>query len=298
MTDIGVTPCDCCGSSGWVPAFSESGISLGRCSNCGLYYIQPMPDQRARMSELEHGRFAGKRRTLDAEAQRRGEEGNKRRFQQIARLAREHAPQGLWLDIGCGAGTLVRVAQDLGIPIEGIELTASRREHVQRTCGIRVYDRPIEDLELPAQRFAVVTLVFVFSHLLSPKRTLRAIHDVLMPGGVLVIYTSEIGPGARRRHYHDWMLGEHIHFLGENTAAHYAQETGFKIVHRESRWAPDDIYSREWLSAPGLSAWRNLAKRFILCTPGALPLLRWYVFSRKHAGNPIYHSYLVLRRKP
>ena len=291
-------PCDCCHAvAAWEYLFSESGLDLGRCSECGLHYVAQMPSPGVHMTEMEAGHFAGgafvgtnAKQHLHSESVRHAE------FETHVQTVRQFAPSGKWLDIGCGTGTLITLAKRSGREVEGIELTPDRRAVARQATGAPIHDRPIELLDFVPESFSVVTLINVFSHLASPSETLAHIRRVLSPGGVILLRTAEIGPHVKKHHIYTWGLGDHLYFLGENTIETYATKLGFRLVSRERTWLPATIYSREWFEMKGRSRIRNWIKTTIIHTPGALPLLRSYMLSVRQAGNPIYTSDLVLRK--
>jgi SAM-dependent methyltransferase len=295
-TKITAPPCDCCGSSQWEYEFTENEISLGQCTNCGLHYIAQIPTQESRAMKMKNGCFGIHQHVGNAELHRASELRSKRKFQHFVELAQKFAPPGKWLDIGCGTGTLIAAAQESNIGIEGIELTPDRMELAQKVTGAVIYDSPIEELNLTPNSFAVVTLTDVFSHLISPARTFSYIHRVLQTGGILLLYTSEIGAGVAKHHNYSWDLGDHLYFLGERTIERYADNSGFELVYREKKWGPDLLYSRETFLKKGRSTLRNFIKKACVYTPGVFPLLRWYMLKIRQRNNPNYVSILLLKK--
>jgi SAM-dependent methyltransferase len=289
------TRCDCCGNIRWSRLFSDGGFDLGRCTVCNLHYITPMPPLEQRMTELEAGHFV----EVDPEAKRQhhGEAVRSAEMESYLDAVRQFAPAGLWLDIGCGVGVLLTLAQRAGREVAGIELSPERRALARQTTGATIYDRPLEYLDITPDSVAVATLINVFSHLVSPSETLRHIRRVLMPGGIVLLRTGEIGPQVMKHHVFTWGLGDHLHFLGDGTIDRYARKLGFEIVMHDKTWLPVTVYSREWFRMKGPSKLRNLTKGLIRGTPGALRLLRWYMLRIKHTGNPVFTSTIVLRRK-
>jgi SAM-dependent methyltransferase len=289
-------PCDCCGSFTWEYLFTEAGIDLGKCMECGLHYIAQMPQREQRITEMEAGHFADGQVISNARLHLQSEHMRQRRFQAYVGLTRRFAPSGKWLDMGCGSGTLIQLAQEFGIDAEGIELTPDRRALARQVTGAVVYEYPLEALNFPPDSFAAVILINVFSHLTSPSETLAHIHRVLCPGGVVLLLTGEIGLGVRKHHVYSWALGNHLYFLGDSTIDRYANKLKFQLVYRDKTWQPAATYTRERFKIKGRSKLRNLVKIASLYTPGVFPLLRWYMLSKKHAGNPIYTSTLLLKK--
>lgn len=300
-TDTPSVICDCCGGSDWEYLFSDRGHDLGRCRSCGLHFIRDLPRPDQRMTELEAAHFGTELpdtpdAVTEAHIRDTAWERNERiRRCELARyvdLARRHSPPGRWLDIGCGAGTLMQVASERGIQIDGLEIDPKRRA-IAGQHGT-VYDRPLEDLNLPSGSYSTVVMINVFSHLVSPMQTLREIRRILVPGGVAFLHTSEIGPGVQHKHHRTWMLGDHLMFLGERTIEEYASAAGFRLVDYDRIRQPLNDYSRERLSIASPDPLRNAVKAVLRVTPGLLPTLRWIAVTFKEKRNPMWESSLVL----
>jgi SAM-dependent methyltransferase len=256
-----------------------------------------MPRLEQHITEIEAGHFANGPIFSAAKRHLQGEHVRQQQFQIYVDIAHRFAPPGKWLDIGCGTGMLIMLAQTCGIDAEGIELNADRRALARQVTGATVYEQPLEFLNLPLESFTVVTLINVFSHLTSPTETLSHIHRVLSPGGIVLLHTDEIGPNVYKHHIFSWDLGDHLFFLGENTINFYAKKVNFNLVYRDKIWLPTTTFTRERFKSKGRSKLRNLAKSTIIHTPGAFPLLRWYMLNKRQAGNPIYTSNLVLQKE-
>jgi 2-polyprenyl-3-methyl-5-hydroxy-6-metoxy-1,4-benzoquinol methylase len=295
-TNVIAPPCNCCGKSQWNYEFTERGIDLGNCGNCGLHYIAQMPTQEVRITEIKKRIFTGGQLVANAQVHKAAEVTCRKKFLSLVQLVQQYAPPGKWLDIGCGTGTLISVVQEMGREVEGIELTPDRRELSQKLTGAKIHSRSIEELDMPAGSFAVITLTDVFSHLTNPMKTFECIRDILCTGGIMMLYTSEIGSGVAKHHNLAWNLGEHLYFLGENTIEKYAERLGFELIYREKKWAPDLIYSRETFLAKGRSKLRNFIKSACVYTPGVLPLLRCYMLNIRNRNNHHYASTLLLKK--
>jgi SAM-dependent methyltransferase len=288
-------PCDCCGSMDWAYLLGADGHHLGRCRSCGLLYVGDRPSAARRLKELDQGVFGEGRRTNEARRHLREEQVRRQRYRRLVALAEKLAPPGRWLDIGCGTGTLLRVAEEQRSAIDGIELSPARRDLARDQTSAQIFERPLEDLHLPDASYAAVFMVNVFSHLLSPSETFVEIRRILVPGGIVLIWTTEFGAGVKAHHMWDWGLGDHLQFLGDQTIERYADGFGFELVRRERAWLPDVLYSPERLAAPGTSRTRNAIKRLVLTVPGAFPLFRAIMTARQR-DNPVHVSLLALRR--
>lgn len=287
--------CDCCGKSQWDYRFSEKGVSLGCCRNCGLLYISQMPPQQTRIKEMEENVVSNRHTT--AATHKKGELSRKEMFRQFIELVKNAAPHGKWLDVGCGTGTLISMAKELDIEISGIELTPDRRELAESTTGATIYNKPIEQLDLSENSLSAVLMIDVFSHLTSPSETFSCIFRVLKPNGILLLYTSEIGSEVKKEHNYLWNLGDHLYFLGEHTVEKYADKIGFKLIHWDKQWAPDLIYSKDNFMQKGSSSLRNFIKTVCLSVPFLLFFIRFYMLKIKNKYNQHYVSTLLLQKE-
>jgi SAM-dependent methyltransferase len=286
--------CDCCGSASWHELFSENGVHLGQCPDCDLLYIKEMPAGDSRMTEIEEGHYAGTQEMLSAARQLEGERILEARFQAFVDLARKHVDGGRWLDIGCGAGLLLQLARRDGFEPEGLELNADRRATAERVGGFPVHGVPVEEAGIPDDHFDVVSMINVFSHLVSPGQTFEELRRIVRPGGVVVMATGEMTAGVQKSHMLTWNLGDHLYFLGDRTMERYADRLGFDVVHHDRRWLPDEMFTREWLRSHGRSRQKNAVKTVIDKTPGGLRLLR-AVMLRRQADSKAHAGVFVLR---
>lgn len=285
--------CDCCGSGDWNPLFAENGVRLGQCPNCDLLYIDDIPEPQRRMTEMEAGHYAGTQEIVGASKQSTSEVILQDRFQGYVDLALEYAPAGTWLDIGCGAGLLLGLAQKSGFEAEGIELSADRRRIAQQLDGVTVHGVPVEDIGFPTDSFDVVSMINVFSHLISPTQTFQELKRILKPGGIVLMATGEMTAGAKKADMLHWNLGDHLYFLGDRTLARYAEKTDLQILHHTRRWLPEEMFSREWLRIKGRSPAKNALKSVVNLTPGGLTLMR-AVMLRRQASSAAHTSVFVL----
>jgi SAM-dependent methyltransferase len=210
-----------------------------------------MPSQKSQETGMKGNHGADSRCAAPPQACNKVEPIRKKKFQLLCNLVQRLAPPGKWLDIGCGTGVLIAAAVEFGVEIEGIEPMSGRRKLAEKLTGAIIHGRQLELMDFAPGSFAAVTLTDVFSHLSSPADTLSHIHHILQPGGILLLYTSEIGPGVAKRHNHSWNLGDHRYYLGDHTIERYAQKTGFEVIYREKKWAPDVLYSRHTLLTKG-----------------------------------------------
>lgn len=163
--------------------------------------------------------------------------------QRLIGQTRQLVPNGTLLDIGCGKGALLDVASKY-YTCEGLEPSATAAE-LARAKGYRILESTIEDAQVDAGRYDVVTLDAVLEHLTDPLTTLTKINHLLRVGGVVVIKVPKLWGPTHRRHGREWngfRVGYHTVMFTGPTLGHVLRETGFEPADRPQRDRPlDDI---------------------------------------------------------
>jgi SAM-dependent methyltransferase len=93
-----------------------------------------------------------------------------------------------WLDVGCGAGTLMRAAGTLGWRVIGTEVAPAAAEAV-RSAGLDVRVGELGALPLEPAGFDVVSLVEVVEHVPDPAALLTEAARLVRPGGAVYLTT-------------------------------------------------------------------------------------------------------------
>lgn len=105
---------------------------------------------------------------------------------------------GRLLDVGCGNGGFLALAQQAGWHATGVDFDAGAVQAC-RDRGLDVRQGGIEVMAGQNTRFDVITLCHVIEHVHDPVDTLRQLHALLKPGGWLWLDTPNIASlGAGR----------------------------------------------------------------------------------------------------
>jgi SAM-dependent methyltransferase len=149
------------------------------CVDCGLVFIDPVPDEAVSTSTYGPGYYE----PWQAEAT-----GARRRmWRRRLGLLASRRPAGTLLDVGCGDGQFLEAARDAGWRVDGIEFSPEGASRAAARLG-----RPVAVGDLSRSRqlqgpFDVVTLWHVVEHLVEPRPMLDAARARLTPGGILVV---------------------------------------------------------------------------------------------------------------
>lgn len=99
-------------------------------------------------------------------------------------------PAGRVLEVGCGAGALLRRLRDLGWAVEGQDVDPNAASIADDS--IRVHLGELNALALPSESYDAVVMSHVIEHVHYPVELLRECHRLAKPGGVLVITTQNV----------------------------------------------------------------------------------------------------------
>ena len=91
-----------------------------------------------------------------------------------------------FLDVGCGSGLYVDAANRLELEGYGIEVDASAAEFGQGR-GLNIATSTFEAVDLPTSHFTFIQFKQTLEHMPNVTQTLRLAHQLLRPGGHLII---------------------------------------------------------------------------------------------------------------
>jgi SAM-dependent methyltransferase len=314
-------PCVLCGCAAADPiwttpdrAFAVRGrYTVARCQRCGFLYQRPRvsdehladcyPDHYPRHQEPSPripfrgspGRVKAARWAL---ATRLGYErfhdvgvGSLTRLRAawLARKIKWDCPpwrgQGRYLDVGCGSGGSLGVAQALGWQAAGIEMDAAAAKKARQfTREIHVGD--VLGAPFDAGRFDVVTAFHVLEHVPDPVAVIRRILEWLAPGGLAIIEVPNAGGLGARVFGKAWSgleLPRHLSHFTPASLARAVEQAGGRIVWRWHQAKPRyflwslGFWLRDhgWDEAARFCEWRPVYGVLKLSLELTLPLARW-----------------------
>lgn len=233
-----VKACHICESARIYYLFSTADYRVVRCDNCGLVFLNPQPsdDELARIYGANY--FLGS----DSEEGRQavGEIKRATAALYLSEIRRYRGPEpGRLLEVGCGDGDFLELAEAGGWQVTGIEYSAAACGKTrQRLKSGEVLCGELQQLRLPDARFDLCVISDVLEHVRSPLGFLSEIHRVLKPGGMLFVATPSIDSWSARFLRQKWMefKAEHLTYFDRQTLQTALFKSGFRDVIVQPGW--------------------------------------------------------------
>lgn len=150
------------------------------------------------------------------------------RIERLTRLIRSPKQPVRILDFGCGFGDFLEACAHFGFSVVGVDSAAARRERPK----VKIYGSLHE---IPDGKFHAITLFEVLEHVNYPAEVLKALYELLEPGGILVLETPDCAGLHRIATPRDYDLAnplDHINCFTQPTLISIAQRCGLKRIKR------------------------------------------------------------------
>ncbi len=97
--------------------------------------------------------------------------------------------RGSLIDLGCGVGQFMEMAQSAGFRVSGIEINDRAAESAKARTGASVWNRDLDVEPLPGENYDVITMLDLIEHVQDPMALLRRANDKLTDKGKVVAFT-------------------------------------------------------------------------------------------------------------
>jgi 2-polyprenyl-3-methyl-5-hydroxy-6-metoxy-1,4-benzoquinol methylase len=226
--------CNLCGES-HVKVVEEDQLPFRvlKCTNCSLVFVYPHPSNTDLKDHYDDNYY---KEWLDIQKEKRGRMWANR-LQKLEKMRLEcHL-----LDVGCGEGTFLKLAQKNGWQITGTELSSYAAKYAANILGKDIFCGELPDAKFSENSFDIVTMWHVLEHVGDPKTYLKEAHRILKPNGLLVVAVPNVNDLImqiayriiRQRKVELFTKGEkeiHLYHFSPKTLKRYLNETGFKCL--------------------------------------------------------------------
>jgi SAM-dependent methyltransferase len=161
-----------------------------RCTGCGLVRSDPvlLPEVLANLYRESQFQYQSELPDLRHSYRR-----------QLLRLLQLGARRAALLEVGCGNGFVLEEARRLGFAdVRGVEPSHDAVLLSDPSITPQITVDVMRDGLFPPNSFDVVCMFQVFDHLPEPRPVLRVVHEVLRPGGYLLLFNHNVSAVSSR----------------------------------------------------------------------------------------------------
>ncbi len=173
--------CPLCGSNEAYPALEWQGRRMVRCHGCSLVYRNPRPTA----SNVREN-YATERTSLGWEER----VGNRRSHQFHRFFDLFPGRPGRLLDIGCGYGFFLKIAEERGWETVGVDLDPKGISYAKERLQVNALLGDFRDFNFGDASFDLVTLWNVVECVPDPLELLHQLRPLLRVGGTVFIRTQ------------------------------------------------------------------------------------------------------------
>lgn len=207
---------------------AENGYSLVKCCECGLLYLEERPGDTEISQAHKQGKHTG---LIELDATGVFNDYKVQNYLSILNdiFKGDLGSKKAWLDIGCGHGEFVVALQEYSsgsICATGSEPNIHKQESA-RERGLNIGYFDMESLE---DKYDVISLLNVFSHLPDPPEFLKSLRKNLNQNGEILIETGDTADLAEKNHYRPFYLPDHLSFASEKIVTGILRRLGFEII--------------------------------------------------------------------
>ena len=240
-----LSECPVCTATTSRELFVLRGFSHRRCRGCGFIFVNP------RLSD------EGARIYYNSEYYRQYCDHNERPINEVFgpycrtfgpglpdfvnRLG-ALCPRGRVVDVGCGLGALLASLPAAAYERVGVEYNEAAARFAREHFGLQIVP-DLADLRRAGSGFDLVTAIEVIEHVAEPLACMRDLAELLLPTGILVITTPNIGGLDYRLHGRQcahFCAPSHVNFFTPGTLTRLAARVG---LQRQDCWYRGGVVS-------------------------------------------------------
>jgi SAM-dependent methyltransferase len=204
------------------------GFRIARCLACGFVFVNPRPIEasllRLYTDPGENPFFAETYEQLEFESAV---------LLKVVRTIQTRVRRGDLLEVGCGRGDFLRVAQARGFSVTGCDFFGGKAPEL---AGAWFHEGTLTQARFREHAFDVVVVRNMLEHVFDPNREIAEIRRVLQPYGYLYLKVPnvrfEYGPGCRlvfgKRHAFE--APYHLNHFAPKTLTRFLHKAGFEVV--------------------------------------------------------------------
>ncbi|MCC5937435.1 MAG: class I SAM-dependent methyltransferase [Lunatimonas sp.] len=216
-------------------AISKESFTLCKCTDCGLIFTNPRPEQKYIHTYYESEDYIS--HTNQSKNLIHILYKAVRRYtirQKINWINTRVKKKGRLLDYGCGTGYLLAAAQKNGWQVIGYEPNPTACKQAKNINGLT----PVTSLTTlkKEKKFDAITLFHVLEHIHDLNKTLKIILDLLKKRGFLFIAVPNLDSVDFKKHQENWAaldVPRHLYHFTNEAMNRLADKYGLKIIEKK-----------------------------------------------------------------
>ena len=236
------TACALCETDDARPELTLRDLGSGRperfnlvcCRRCGLRYLNPRPSP-SEMGAYYPPDYRPYRQAIEDEPWALMRWMRRRNIRRRRLAAERHAPRrpGRVLDVGCATGIFLAEMQAAGWQGVGVETGEPAARYARERFGLTVIHGSLEQADLPAAAFDLITFWDVLEHTHNPRVTLERAWRLLRREGVVVATVPNYHSLDRILFGPAWIgfdAPRHLTVFAPDTLRRMLEKTGFDVL--------------------------------------------------------------------
>ncbi|MCS6967177.1 MAG: class I SAM-dependent methyltransferase [Cytophagales bacterium] len=155
-----------------------------------------------------------------------------KRYEELLKNWEKYRHTNRILDVGCGIGHFLQVAQTKGWQVHGTEVT-DRAVELCTAKGIAMKKGELNALWYPPESFDIITSFEVIEHINNPRQEVAKFYHLLRKGGIVYITTPNFNSALRfllKERYNVIQYPEHLSYYTPATLEKLMQMSGFSKI--------------------------------------------------------------------
>jgi len=227
-----IDKCPLCGETKREFIFARFGINAVKCSGCGTGYMEKFPVDSGDVYRNDDYTPIAKSDYLD-NVKYRQERFGKERIEILQKYLKKESKESRLLDVGCGTGWFLDLAQQYGFRVAGQEFSTELSRFTAERLGIQVWSDPITEIPVN-EKFDAITLFDVIEHVPNPVAVIESIKEHLNKDGIALFFTpnlDSLGFWKLKERSSLVMPVEHLFYFTEKSLRMVFEKVGLEVEY-------------------------------------------------------------------
>lgn len=237
----------------------EGEFGLYHCNNCGLYFINPQPDEKELIKFypeesycsykslylyfMDHKNFFKKIKFITTNLffllRNIVTYATYTFLIGLLRVEKILKENGNILDLGCGNGVFLSrlrkraLKKNSKMKFYGIDIVEPKNKEKLEEFGIKILKGTIFEMKFADNMFDIIRLYHVLEHVHNPSMHFKELKRILKPGGILIISVPNINSLNFKIFGKNWFpldIPRHLFDFSEETLRKYLKKFDLKII--------------------------------------------------------------------